>query len=576
MTTPTSRAPARPSTRRSARLLGSLAVLATLTAGCSSGDAGTAGPAAEQATAGTPTGPSGPSAPTASTPPSRPSGGSATASGRGTARAAGLVRPGWGPTRAEIARARAAVSRMSVQEQAGQVIVARYGGTAAPTALVRRYHLGGVIAMEDNIASVDAIRRSNDRLQASDARRWPLFISTDQEGGIVNRLNAPMTAFPTFMTYGATGRPALARAAAQASGEELRAAGFTAVFAPDADVTTGAGDPTIGSRSAGSRPRVVAGNVTAAVDGYRSAGIMPVVKHFPGHGSVGTDSHLALPVQDASMRTLRHRDLVPFRAAIADHAPMTMIGHLDVRAVDPGTPSTLSRPVVTGLLRQRMGFRGLVVTDAMEMGAIVDRYGTADATVRALLAGVDVLLMPADLPTSYHAIVNGVRSGRLPRARLADAATRMVALMMHQGAAGQAPAPRVIGSNKAVSYQASRAATTVVKGPCSGRLVGRGVRVTGDGDAVRAFRAAAARLGLSTSGGTSVVLLGYGDSARSGDVVVSTDTPYVLGQSRARSKIAAYGDTPGAMRALVEVLLGRHRAPGHLPVHVSGVPRRGC
>jgi beta-N-acetylhexosaminidase len=148
--------------------------------------------------------------------------------------------------------------------------------------------------------------------------------------------------------------------------------------------------------------------------------------------------------------------------------------------------------------------------------------------------------------------------------------------MMHQQSAGVAPGPRVIGSNKQVSYAASRAATTVVQGPCSGRLVGRGVQVSGDGDAVSAFRSAAAKLGLPTSGGTSVVLLGYGDSASRGDVVVSTDTPYVLGQSRARSKVAAYGDTPGAMRALVEVLLGRHRAPGRLPVQVSGVTRRGC
>jgi beta-N-acetylhexosaminidase len=549
------------------RVLCSLAVLATVTAGCSTGDDGSAAPSSDRATSAT-------TAPTTSALPSRQGPGDPSSDSDGGV--AGTVRAGWGPTPAEIARARAAVSRMSVPEQAGQVIVARYGGTAAPTALVRRYHLGGVIVMEDNVASIGAVRRSNARLQRSDARPWPLFIGTDQEGGIVNRLNAPMTAFPTFMTYGATGTPALARSSAHASGEELRAAGFTAVFAPDADVTIGASDPTIGSRSAGSRPNAVAETVTSAVDGYRAAGIVPVVKHFPGHGSVGTDSHLALPLQDASMRTLRRRDLVPFRAAIADHAPVTMIGHLEVSAVDRGTPATLSRPVITGLLRQRMGFRGLVVTDAMEMGAIVDRYGTADATLRALRAGVDVLLMPADLPAAYHAIVRGVRSGRLPRARLAEAATRMVALMMHQETAGPAPGPSAIGSNDEASYRASRAATTVVKGACSGRLVGRGVRVSGDSEAVRAFRSAAGRLGLSTSGGTSVVLLGYGDSGRRGDVVVSTDTPYVLGQSRADTKVAAYGDSPGAMRALVEVLLGRHRAPGHLPVDVPGVPRRGC
>jgi beta-N-acetylhexosaminidase len=420
------------------------------------------------------------------------------------------------------------------------------------------------------------VSRFNARLQRSDRRQWPLFIGVDQEGGIVNRVNAPMTDFPTLMTHGASDRRDLARAATRASGEELRAAGFTVVFAPDADVTTGAGDPTIGSRSVGSRPKQVARIATSAVEGYRDAGIVPVVKHFPGHGSVGTDSHLDLPVQDASMRTLRRRDLVPFRAAVDARAPATMIAHLDVRAVDRGTPSSLSRPVVTGLLRNRMGFGGLVVTDAMEMAAIVDRYGTGNATVRALRAGIDVVLMPADLPAAHRAIVRAARSGRLSPARLREAAGRVVALLMHQESTGPAPPRRVIGDHRAVSYRASRAAVTVVDGPCSGRLVGRGVRVSGDSAAVSRFRSAARRAGLPTSGGTSVVLLGYGDSAARGDVVVTTDTPYPLGQSRARSKIAAYGDTAGAMRALVDVLLGRADAPGRLPVDVRGVSRRGC
>jgi beta-N-acetylhexosaminidase len=490
--------------------------------------------------------------------------------------ASAAVETGWGPTRAQIRRARAAVGRMSLSEKAGQVIVARYGGTAPPTGLIRRYHLGGVIVMEDNAASIDAVRRSNARLQRADPRPWPLFLGVDQEGGIVNRLNEPMTGFPTLMTHGASNRPDLARAAARASAEELRAAGFTVVFAPDADVTIGAGDPTIGSRSVGSRPKQVARIVTAMVGGYRDAGIMPVVKHFPGHGSVGTDSHLGLPVQNASMRKLRQRDLVPFRASIGADVPVTMIGHLDVRAVDPRTPSTLSRPVITGLLRKKMGFDGLVVTDAMEMGAIVEGYGTGDAAVRAIRAGVDTLLMPADLPTAHRAIVRGVRSGRLPRARLDQAATRTVALLLHQQAQRRAPLPGAIGSHAGTSYRASKAAVTVVKGRCSGRLVGRGVSVSGDSEAASAFRAAARKRGLSTSGGSAVVFLGYADSARSGDVVVTTDTPYALRQSRARTKIALYGDTRGAMRALVDVLLGRERAPGHLPVRVSGVPRQGC
>ena len=548
----------------------SLVAVSALAAGCSSPEDTSAAPAADQSPGQSAT----PQQQEESgSMPSRTGSAPDGATARGTAQpAAG----GWGPTAAQMQRARTAVGRMSLPELAGQVIVARYSGTDAPTELVRRYHLGGVIAMGDNVASIDAVRRSNQTLQRADDRPWPLLIGVDQEGGIVARLTGSMTRFPTLMTYGAARSPELARRSARASGEELRAAGFTMVFAPVADVTTGSGDPTIGSRSVGRRPQQVARNVTALVNGYRAAGIEPVVKHFPGHGSVGTDSHLDLPLQDASMRTLRRRDLVPFRAAIDAGAPATMIAHLDVRAVDPGTPSSLSRPVVTGLLRQRMGFHGLVVTDALEMGAIVDGYGTGGAAVRALRAGVDVVLMPADLPVAHRSIVRAVRSGRLPRARLEEAAARVVALMMHQASNGAAPPPRVIGIHDRASYQASKAGLTVVSGPCSGRLVGRGVQVSGDPAAAAAFRRAARKRGLSTSGGTTVRLLDYGASGARGDVVVSTDTPYVLGQSRARTRIAAYGDTPGAMRALVEVLLGRAKATGQLPVPVQGVPRRGC
>jgi beta-N-acetylhexosaminidase len=553
-------------------LVTSLVTVSALVGGCSAFDAPSATPEQDGSGAMSSKSPKPPKPPKPSRVHSAPDSAAAGSRAQATAPVAG----GWGPTGPQLERARRAVARMSLRELAGQVIVARYGGTRAPTGLVRRYHLGGVIVMEDNVGSIASVRRSNQRLQRSDDRPWPLLVGVDQEGGIVARLGAPMTKFPTLMTYGAARRPELARRSAHASGEELRAAGFTMVFAPDADVTIGSGDPTIGSRSVGSRPRQVARNVTALLKGYREAGIEPVVKHFPGHGSVGTDSHLDLPLQDASMRTLRRRDLVPFRAAVKAGAPAAMIAHLDVRAVDPGTPSTLSRPVVTGLLRKRMGFNGLVVTDALEMGAIVDGYGTGGATVRALRAGVDVALMPADLPVAHRSIVSAVRSGRLSRSRLEQAATRVVALMMHQASTGAAPPPRVIGSHDRASYQASKAGITVVSGPCSGRLVGRGVRVSGDPAAASAFRRAARKRGLSTSGGTSVVLLDYGASAARGDVVVSTDTPYVLGQSRARTRIAAFGDTPGAMRALVEVLLGRARGTGELPVPVRGVPRRGC
>ena len=489
------------------------------------------------------------------------------------------IRTGWGPTRAEIDRARSLVSRLSLRQKAGQVIVARYDGTGAPTEMVNSLHLGGVIVFDENIADNDQVRRGNSTLQESAARagrQWPLFIGVDQEGGIVERVKGNATRFPAFMTLGAAGEPAVTTQAAAASGAELSNLGFTVVFAPVADVTSGPDDPTIGSRSAGSRPALVANQLNAATAGYLSSGILPVVKHFPGHGSVPSDSHLELPVQPKSVRQLMGSDLVPFRSAVQGGVSSVMIGHIDVRAVDPGVPSTVSRKVVHGVLRDRLGFAGLVTTDALNMQAITERFTSGQTAVRALRAGVDVLLMPPSPREARDGIVRAVRSGALPGARLDQAATRQVAMLLHQTKVTPSVAGKP-GSARRASYRASAAGITVASGPCSGRLVGRSVRATGSSEAVARFNEAAANAGLGTGSGTSVALVGYGGSARSADIVVSTDAPYVLGQSAAgTAKIAVYGDTPGAMRALTDVLLGRATAPGRLPVEVSGVARAGC
>ncbi|MFZ5847363.1 MAG: glycoside hydrolase family 3 N-terminal domain-containing protein [Actinomycetota bacterium] len=486
---------------------------------------------------------------------------------------------GWGPTVAELRRARRIAARLPLAKLAGQVIVAEYDGRRAPTGLVNGLHLGGVIVMADNIGGTAALRRSNRALQAAarDAgRRWPVFIGVDQEGGIVERVKGAATRFPTFMSTGAAGNATLTRRAAAASGAELRNLGFSVVFAPDADVTSGPDDPTIGSRSASSRPKVVARQMNAAVDGYLSAGVVPVVKHFPGHGSVTADSHVELPVQRKTLRQLRAGDLVPFRSAVEQRVPSVMVAHIDVRAVDPRTPSTVSRKVVTGLLRRDLGFSGLVVSDAMNMAAVANRFSSGEAAVRALAAGVDVVLMPPDPRAARDAIVGAVRSGRLSRGRVESAAARQIAVLLHQRAT-EPSLTRRPGTSGRASYLLSAGAATVAAGPCRGRLVGGAVRATGPADAVARFDAAARAAGLRTGAGTEVALIGYRGGARSADVVVSLDTPYVLGRSSARvAKLAMYGDTPGAMKALVRVLLGKARAPGHLPVPVTGVQRTGC
>ena len=484
----------------------------------------------------------------------------------------------WGPTRAEYDEAAAIVADMSTEELAGQVIVARYGGRAAPVDLVNRYHLGGVIVMGENVVSPDQVSEMVADLQSGVDRPYPLVVTVDQEGGRVARVPEPATEFPSLMTLGAARDPELVTRVTRASGLELRAMGFTMVFAPDADVTSGPDDPTIGSRSASSDPDLVAQIVRGAVDGYTEAGIVAVAKHFPGHGSVPADSHVELPVQSASLEELGKRDLVPFRSAIEGGVPAVMVAHLNVEAVDPGVPSSVSRAVVD-LLRDDLGFDGVIVTDAQDMAGLTGTYGAGDAAVRSLEAGVDMVLMPADVAAAHAGIVAAVESGRLDARRLAEAATRIVALAIHQAGAGSSPGVEVIGSHSDESYAASLAGMSVVEGPCEGRLVGDSIQVTGGTatDRGRMVEAAEAA-GLAVGSGEVVRLLGaLPPNPGSGDVVVSLDTPYALAESSATTaKIALYGRTPDAFRALVDVLTGAASAGGRLPVDVPGVQREGC
>ncbi|AYY15700.1 beta-N-acetylhexosaminidase [Actinobacteria bacterium YIM 96077] len=483
----------------------------------------------------------------------------------------------WGPTVEEYEEAESIVSEMSLEQRAGQVIVANYSGTEPPVDLIAELGLGGIIVMADNIESPEQLRRTADAVQSADDRSHPLIMSIDQEGGGVARVREPATEFPSYMSLGAARDPELAAEVAQASGEELRAMGFTMVFAPDADVTTGPDDPTIGSRSASSDPTLVSDIVAASVRGYRDAGIVPVAKHFPGHGSVPADSHEELPVQRASLDDLRGRDFVPFRGAVDAGIPAIMMAHIDLRTVDADTPASLSGDVAD-VLRSELEFEGLIVTDALDMAAVADEHEPGEAAVRALEAGADIVLMPADVREAHAAIVEAVDSGRLPEERLEEAATRGVATMLHQQNTGDDPELDVLGSHGDLSYRVSLSALTVVSGECEGPYVGDSIEVVGGREQDRARLAAAAEAaGLDVGSGDVVRLLGAGDEPAPGDVVVTMDTPYVLGESEASTaRLALYGRTPAAFRALVDVLRGEETAHGRLPVDVDGADQLGC
>lgn len=492
-------------------------------------------------------------------------------------------RTSWGPSLASWTRAGQIVGEMTVPEMAGQVLVATYGGLEPPVGLVSDLGLGGVIVMGDNvppgsdtgaeIASVAA------QLQRATDREFPLIVSVDQEGGPVARVGAPATEFPPGMAHGAAADEEVSRAAAAASGRELAALGFTMSFAPVADVTVGPSDPTIGVRSPGESPGWVALAAGAQAEGLASSGVVPVLKHFPGHGSVPADSHLELPVQTATVAELRRRDLVPFERAVAGGVPAVMVAHIDVRDVDPGVPSSLSSKVVTGLLRDELGFEGVVVTDSLGMAAVADRYTSARSAVAALRAGADLLLMPPDVRSARDGIVAAVGSGELDRSRLEQAARRVVALQLHQAdLAAQRPGLSVVGSSGAVSRSLSAAAVTLVSGPCQGPYVAESIQVVGGTETDRArLRAAARGSGLGTGSGDVVVLVGSPGSSGRGDVVVSLDTPYGLGSSSATTaSLALFGRTPQSFEALVDVLVGRAQAEGRVPVRVDGVSPPSC
>lgn len=356
---------------------------------------------------------------------------------------------GWGPTVGELQEARDLVSTWTPSQLAGQVIVGRYNGydPAVVGDLVGRLHLAGVCVTSQNVTDADQVRATTQAITdavAADGRDFPPVIGVDEEGGVVEHLRGIATEFPPFAEAGVaistdgTKGEDVVHEAAYATGLELRSFGFTWVFAPDADVTIGAADVTIGSRSPSPDPEVAARAVTAAVDGYNESGLVSTPKHFPGHGAVTVDSHIAVPVRTASMSEVRRHDLPPFVAAVAAHAPALMMGHIDNEAIAPGLPASMA-PAAYEFVRDDLGFQGVMITDSLGMGAVANRDRPS---LTAINAGADLLLMPSNTVATHAMLTHAIENGTVTRERIEDAAARVVALQMWQArVAGQVPLP---------------------------------------------------------------------------------------------------------------------------------------
>ena len=482
----------------------------------------------------------------------------------------------WGPSLANETAAFAVVRRMSDEELAGQLLIARYFGSnpAAMRGLFSNFHVGGVIIGSGSIINgpqTHALVQEAHQASEASGRSWPAIVAVDQEGGKVARLDGIISEMPTFLAAGAARDKSAVETAFLGMAAEVRGLGFTVNFAPVADATIGLSDPTIGSRSAGSDHRNVGESVVAAMDGLIDGGVIPSVKHFPGHGSVTTDSHALMPVQTRSVEQMQSLDFVPFSMAVDAGAPMIMMGHINVPEWGP-RPATIE-PAAYQYLRTEMGFSGVIVTDSMGMGAVHNPYGSGGSTIRALKSGADIVLMPVDTAQAHRAIVAALRDGSLTRSELEFKAARVVAMMMWQAEISPQSAP-----DGDYARQYSRDSITVASPACGQPLVSSTVTISGGSSRERnALAAALATHGISVrAGGTSIRLLGRASSAGNADVVVALDGPWGLRHSRATHYVGVYGDGTPQLQGLADVLAGAALPTAEWPVDVGALPYPTC
>ncbi|MCB1324005.1 MAG: beta-glucosidase [Spirochaetales bacterium] len=338
--------------------------------------------------------------------------------------------------------ARSIVSRMPLEHKVGQLLhIGLVGRTPGARALenIRVYHPGGVILFGMNLGTVPEIRTLTDGLQGAAIQDSgiPLLISTDQEGGHVRRVGPEGTQqFPGAMALGQTGDPDLVEQVGFVTGYELRQLGINFVLAPVLDINNNPANPVINMRSLGTSPELVSRIGSAYLRGLRRSLSIPSIKHFPGHGDTNIDSHLALPTIRRSPADLEQVELVPFRRAISEGAEVVMTAHILFPALDPDRPATLSAPILQGLLRERLGFQGLIISDAMEMQAIARNWQRAVAARLAFQAGVDILLLTSEgavVRQMYASLLSGFQNGDLSVAELDRAVERQVYLKLQRG-----------------------------------------------------------------------------------------------------------------------------------------------
>ncbi|HET6286625.1 MAG TPA: glycoside hydrolase family 3 protein [Amycolatopsis sp.] len=546
------------------------------------------------------------------------------------------------PMTADVAAQRT-LRGLTLEEKVGQLFVTWVNGKSAdevnaknkadfgvdtPAQVIEKYHLGGVIYFNndsrDNFDDPVQVAKLSNGLQRAALRSGahiPLQIATDQEGGTVTRMGAPATELPNAMAIAAGRDAKAAQEAARILGHELRAVGINQDFAPDADVNSNPANPVIGVRSFSGRPDLASEFVGAQVKGFQNSGrrsetVSAAAKHFPGHGDAATDSHHELPRIDRSEASWRETDVPPFKAAIKAGIDSIMSAHIQFPSLDPsGEPATLSKPILTGKLREELGYRGVVVTDSLSMDAVRERHSDAEIPVLALKAGIDQLLMPVNLELAITSVLDAVRKGKLTEKRIDESVLRVLKLKLNRGiltspfvdpakVASKVGTPANLATAQGIADRSITAirndggvlplerqpAKTLVTGwgvstttSLAAKLTAHGTRATAlqtgqtPTDAQISQAVAAAKnvdlvVVLTNNVGTyplqGKLLQALADTGKP-VVAVAAQIPYDAGyESPVKTWLATYGYISPSLEALAKVILGKVKPQGKLPVDV--------
>ncbi len=345
---------------------------------------------------------------------------------------------------ANAARVRVMLRDMTLKEKICQMLfitpealtgytrVTQSGDTTK--AAIEQWPVGGIIYFSTNLVSTDQTTEMIENIQSfsQSATGRGLFIGVDEEGGTVARAADSLgtTQFDDMSVYGEKGDTQEAYNIGATQAKDLTALGFNVNFSPVADVLTNEDNTVVKQRSFGSDPDLVSSMVSQVVKGLTDGGMLCAPKHFPGHGSTGGDTHDGFASSD---RTLEACDFKPFEAAIAAGAPMIMVGHMTMTAIDADNPASLSETIVTGLLRDELGYDGIIITDALNMGAIANNYTNADAAVKAISAGCDMLLCVSNVSSVVNALTDAVSDGTISEERIDESVTRILLAKLRYG-----------------------------------------------------------------------------------------------------------------------------------------------